>query len=90
MRTVVEWTPRERNQESDRLANGDTVGFNPALRLPVCSSSLHWYILKDALRAGAAAETEHHQAASRGELPGRCRKQKRKKRQDRLRFTDPW
>ena len=64
VRTVVEWTPRECNQEADRLANGDTVGFNPALRLPVTSSSLHWYILEDALHAGPAAETEHHQAAA--------------------------
>ena len=90
MRTVVEWAPRDCNREADRLANGITTGFDPSLRLHVSSSSLHWYILEDALRAGEAAETEHQRAAAEGELPDRCREQKRKRRQDRLRFTDPW
>ena len=90
MRTVVEWAPRDCNREADQLANGITTGFDPALRLHVSSSSLHWYILEDALHAGEAAETEHQQAVAKGELPDRCRKQKRKRRQDRLRFTDPW
>ena len=81
MRPFVEWSPRECNQEADRLANGDTAGFSPPLRLLVTSASLHWYILEDPLRAGAAAEAEHHQAASSGELPDRCRKQKRKRPQ---------
>ena len=88
MRTVVGWSPRECNQEADHLANGGTAGFSPR---SACTSDLsHWYILEDALRAGAAAEAEHHQATSRSELPDRCRKQKRKRPQDRLRVTDPW
>ena len=90
MRTVVEWSPRECNQVADRLTNGDTAGFSPSLRPPVTSASLHWYILEDAPRAGAAAKAEHRQAASRSELPDRCRKQKRKRPHDRLRVTDPW
>ena len=89
-RRVVEWFPRECNREADGLANGDTACFSPSLRLPMTPASLHWYILEDTLRAGAAAEAEHLQAASRGELPDRCRKQKRKKHQNRLRVTDPW
>ena len=29
MRTVVGWSPRECNQETDHLANGGTAGFSP-------------------------------------------------------------
>ena len=42
MRTVVEWAPRDCNREADQLANGIMTGFDPALRLHVSSSSLHW------------------------------------------------
>ena len=34
-RPDVRWAPREANPEADRLANGDSSGFNPALRLRV-------------------------------------------------------
>ena len=33
VRPDVTWAPREANREADRLANGDTTGFDPSLRL---------------------------------------------------------
>ena len=32
MKASVSWAPREVNREADRLANGDTTGFDPNLR----------------------------------------------------------
>ena len=38
VRPEVRWAPREANREADRLANGDSSGFNPALRLRVITT----------------------------------------------------
>ena len=66
MRTVMEWFPRDCNREADRLATGDTVGFDTAFRLRVTSSSLHWYILEDALRAGESGRDGTPTSGSQG------------------------
>ena len=35
LRSVVEWAPREGNEEADRLSNGNTEDFEPSLRIEV-------------------------------------------------------
>ena len=44
------------NKEADRLANGDTTGFDPNLRIHIVPATLTWYILEDALVVGRDAE----------------------------------
>ena len=41
MKASVSWAPREVNREADRLANGDTTGFDPNLRLHIDVSNAH-------------------------------------------------
>ena len=53
-RPDVRWAPRETNCEADRLANGDTSGFDPLLRLRVLPPTGGWFILEEALRLGEA------------------------------------
>ena len=77
MRPDVRWAPREANCEADRLANGDTAGFDPSLRLHVLPPVGGWFLLDDALAMGAEAWK-------------RQVKGKRKKPEDRLRLKGPW
>ena len=58
VRPDVRWAPREVNREADRLANGDSSGFNPALRLRVLPPVGGWIILDEALVLGETAENE--------------------------------
>ena len=89
VRPDVRWAPREANREADRLANGDTTGFDPALRLRVLPPVDGWFILDEALVLGETAESEKRkyqaEAGSRQQVKG-----KRKKPEDRLRLKDPW
>ena len=91
VRPDVRWAPREANREADpdRLANGDTTGFDPALRLRVLPPVDGWFILDEALVLGETAENERRkyqaEAGSRQQVKG-----KRKKPEDRLRLKDPW
>ncbi len=62
-RLALQWAPREVNAEADRLANGNFVGFNPLLRIPIDITRIQWIILSDLLRAGTAFEQER---AARG------------------------
>ena len=39
IKASVSWAPREVNKEADRLANGDTTGFDPNLRLHIAPSN---------------------------------------------------
>ena len=54
----VRWTPREANCEADRLANGDTSGFDPSPRLRVIPPRRGWFILDEALELGEVVELE--------------------------------
>ena len=49
VRPDVRWAPREANREAHRLANGDTTGFDPSLRLRVLPPVGGWFTLDDAL-----------------------------------------
>ena len=89
VRPDVRWTPRNANCEADRLANGDTSGFDPSLRLRVLPPSGGWFILDEALELGEAAAVEKKKY--RADF-GRKRqvKEKRKRPEDKLRIKDPW
>ena len=89
LRTVVEWAPREGNKEADWLANGNAEDFDPSLRIDVSASTLSWDILPEALEAGRAAERQSQAGRERGALPGRCRRGKRRRPEERLRLKDP-
>ena len=90
IRTAVHWTPREGNNEADRLANGVLDGFDPMLRIPVNARSLQWEILPHAPIAGQAAEERFEGAKRRGQLPDRSAKHRKRKVSERLKMTDPW
>ena len=57
LRTVVEWVPRERNKEADRLANGNAEDFDPSLRIDVSASTLSWDILPESPGSGRSSRT---------------------------------
>ncbi len=65
-RLSLQWTPREYNAEADRLANGDTQGFEPMHRIPVDIAHFKWIVLHELLQAGADFERER---AARGRQP---------------------
>ena len=90
MRAIVEWAPREFNKEADQLANGITDSFDPSRRLHVSSQSLTWNILPMALQAGRDAEQAFRDMKERYGLPDRCKKQRKRKVETRLKITDPW
>ena len=53
-RVDVHWTPRDRNAEADRLANGDCSGFDPALRLDLDWAHIKWRVLDKLIATGQA------------------------------------
>jgi hypothetical protein len=65
-RLSLRWTPREYNAEADRLANGNTQGFEPSHRVSFDISRFPWIVLKDLLQAGGEFEKER---AARGRQP---------------------
>ena len=89
-KVLVEWTPREGNQEADRLANGDATGFSNSNEVKLDPGHMNWLILDEALELGRQADQEHKLAKERGQLPNRCLKGKRKRPEDRLKLADPW
>ena len=90
IKASVSWAPRVVNKEADRLANGDTTGFDPNLRIHIVSATLTWYVLEDALVMGREAEQTFDYVKSAGLLPTSSRQGKRKRQSDRLKFADPW
>ena len=88
--SVIEWTPWEANSEAEVLAHGDFSAFNPELRIPVTASDLVWDVLPAALEAGRQAEHDFQHAKSKGSLPNRGLKQRKRNPDDKLRNTDPW
>ena len=90
MRTIVEWAPRDFNKEADELANGFFDSFFPAKRIPVSAHSLSWRTLPDALEAGREDERAYLEVKASGGLPDRCKKQRERKVETRLKITDPW
>ena len=60
-----------------------TTVANRAARLEVAR-------LGQSIRNGSIAERAHYRLRQRGGLPDRAQKQKRRRREDRLKFKDPW
>ena len=89
MRARVEWAPGE-FKEADQLANGVTDSFDPNRRLQVSSQTLTWNILPMAIQAGRHAEQAFRDMKERYGLPDRCKKQRKRKVETRLKITDPW
>ena len=49
----LEWIPRDQNAEADRLADGVTDGFAPAMRRGTSFNELRWLVLDGLMAAGA-------------------------------------
>ena len=49
---LLDWIPREVNAEADQLANGDTRGFDPALRVHAEVHQIRWLVLDRLMKAG--------------------------------------
>ena len=90
IKALVEWTPRTANREADALANGDTKGFDPALEVKNDDELPDWIILPQVLAMGKKAEEDFLLAKSRGELPDKSGKQRKRRAEERLKFADPW
>ena len=70
IRPEVRWSRRETNAEKDRLANGDSTGFSPSLRVRVFPLRPPWNVLNEALEMGAQAEEQkkEHRASKALEI----------------------
>ena len=49
---ALEWIPREKNAEADRLADGDATGFSPEMCVGRDLGQVRWLVLDSLLRAG--------------------------------------
>ena len=91
VKAVAEWTPRTANHEADELANGIKTRLDPAKRIDFKASELQWDILPEVLSRGLEMERESQRArALPGGLPGRTRKPRKRKLEDKMRVRDPW
>ena len=90
IKALVNWTPRTANREADALANGNTSGFDPELEVKIDDEVLDWILLPQVLAMGKEAEDTFRAAKSKGELPDKSGKQRRRKPEERLRIADPW
>ena len=90
VKAQVEWTPREFNREADALANGDSSQFSPELQLRVEPRDLKWHVLDRAPEMGSIAVKANDRIRRSGGLLDRAQKQKRHRREERLKFKGPW
>ena len=90
IKAEVHWAPRTANREADALANGEVAGFNPERRISIEPDRLSWCVLPEVLALGRQSMEEYEAFKNSGENPGRCRKEKRRRAEDRLKVTDPW
>ena len=88
---LLDWIPREVNAVADRLAIGDTRGFDPTMRVHAEVHQIRWLVLDRLMKAGAAFHRRSVQLAgeaARGKWrQGAGRALKRRKG---LRDRDPW
>ena len=87
----LDWVPRESNSEADRLADGDSRGFDPALRVCAEMGQIRWLVLDRLMKAGVAFQRESAQYAIR---KGRNAKTKagsfKAKARKSLKEKEPW
>ena len=88
-RMEVHWTPRERNEEADALANFETKGFSEEHRVQLELQNMDWYVLPEMLEFGQTFQEERKQAKEADRHKPKVRKRKRRK-EDKLRVVDPW
>ena len=87
----MDWIPREVNAEADRLADGDTRGFDPALRVHAEVRQIRWLVLDRLMKAGAAFHRRSVQLAGKAAHgKGRQGAGRALKRRKGLRERDPW
>ena len=55
---LLDWIPREVNAEADRLADGDSRGFNPELRVHAEMRHVRWLVLGRLMQTGIAFHNE--------------------------------
>ena len=85
MRLEAQWTPKDPNQEADRLSNLDTKGFNPELEIKLELKDQPWIVLQELLRAG-----EKFQEAKERDEAVRLEEQVRRRKEDKLRNREKW
>ena len=88
---LLDWIPREVNSEADRLADGDTRGFDPALRVHGEMRQIKWLVLDRLMKAGAAFHREsvrHAGNGASGLVHGK--RQRPATRKKALREREPW
>ena len=52
-RLMMEWSPREPNEEPDRFSNGDCISFSERNRIHLKMDNANWIILDRMLSLGA-------------------------------------
>ena len=88
---LLDWIPREVNSEADRLAECDTRGFDPELRVHADVRQLKWLVLNRLMEAGAAfhrLSAGHLGKGSRGMVQKQAAHHV--KRRKALREREPW
>ena len=86
----VAWVPRGTNVEADALANGVFDAFNPALRVKVDLATVKWHYFSKALALGQAFQEEVACAKASKQRMVPLTALRKKRRDQRLRVTDPW
>ena len=88
---LLDWIPWEVNAEADRLADGDTRGFDPALRVHADMRHIKWLVLDRLMKTVIAFHSD-----SKGHWLKRGRGQRREQatffanRRQALREREPW
>ena len=90
VKAQVEWTPSEFSREADALTNGNSSLFSPELQLRVEPRDLKWHVVDRAIEMGSIAERAHDRIRRSGGFPDGAQKQKRRRREERLKFKDSW
>ncbi len=88
LRLDLQWLPRDRNDEADRLSKGILDGFKTENRLGVDPSRLTWNVLPSLMRVGEEFHQELQKQKGLGVGSGSTQRKRRKTRP--LRESDPW
>ncbi len=84
-RLHLTWTPREMNAEADQLANGDTTGFSPELRVNMDLHTMPWIVLGQLMDQGMEFERERNLAP-----PPRAKPKASKRKRTPFKERQPW
>ena len=88
---LLDWIPREVNAEADRLADGDSRGFNPELRVHAEMRHIKWLVLGRLMKTGIAFYNEaRRHLIKRGRGTSEKQATRFAKRRLALREREPW